>query len=115
MRLAEFVADRAGIGFTGAAGIAESLLGRTVYSLFVRALFGVENLATELPSEEAIVADVDVAPIRNAVTSLLSAHMREVDTTPRVPHAVVAGGSSAGRHPVLALVAARPVAGCAPR
>ncbi len=47
------------------------MLGHTVYPRFARALFGVEALLTDLPDEASLATDLDLAPIRRAVESLL--------------------------------------------
>jgi AcrR family transcriptional regulator len=70
-RLAAFLTERRRIPPPTSADIAGELVGRTVYPRFVRALFGVEELATEWPDEASIAADLDLAPIRRAVAALL--------------------------------------------
>jgi AcrR family transcriptional regulator len=70
-RLASFIAERYRLESPTSAAIADELLGRTVYPRFARALFGLEELLTELPDETSIAADLDLAPIREVVASLL--------------------------------------------
>jgi hypothetical protein len=42
-----------------------------VYPQFARALFGVEELPTDLPAEASIATDLDLAPIRRTGEALL--------------------------------------------
>jgi AcrR family transcriptional regulator len=70
-RLAAFLVERYAVDPTTGADLAYDLLGRTVYPRFARALFGLEELLTELPDEASIADDVDLAPIRRAVAALL--------------------------------------------
>lgn len=70
-RLATFLVERYAMDPTSAADLARDLLGRTAFPQFARALFGLEELLTELPEEASIAEDVDLAPIRRAVTALL--------------------------------------------
>jgi hypothetical protein len=61
-----------------------------VYPRFVRALFGVEELLDERPDEASIAADLDLAPIRDAVAALLPSE--EVSSPVRAVLGGVAGG-----------------------
>jgi len=72
-RLAAFLVGRYQIEPQTSADLAHQLLGRTVYPQFARALFGVEELLTDLPDEASIATDLDLTPIRRAVASLLPA------------------------------------------
>ncbi len=69
--LAAFLSERCQLSPPASARIARELLGRAVYPRFVRALFGVEELLNEWPDEASIAADLDLAPIREAVAALL--------------------------------------------
>jgi hypothetical protein len=51
--------------------LAHRLLGRTVYPRIFRALLGVEAPREEESDEASLAADVDLAPIRDAVTALV--------------------------------------------
>jgi AcrR family transcriptional regulator len=70
-RLAAFVGERCQVPPAAGADIARELLGGTVYPQLVNALFGVGHALDEMPDEASIAADVDLAPIRKAVTALL--------------------------------------------
>ncbi|MCW2890899.1 MAG: Transcriptional regulator, TetR family [Actinomycetia bacterium] len=70
-RLAAFLSERRRLSLSTSTRIAHELLGRTVYPRFVRALFGVEEVLNEWPDEASIAADLDLAPIREAVAALL--------------------------------------------
>jgi AcrR family transcriptional regulator len=70
-RLATFLAERYQLEPPSSADVAHDLLGRTVYPRFASALFGLEDLLKEVPDEASIAADVDLAPIRRAVTAVL--------------------------------------------
>jgi AefR-like transcriptional repressor, C-terminal domain len=70
-RLAAFLSERRRLSLPTSTRIAHELLGRTVYPRFVRALFGVEEVLNEWPDEASIAADLDLAPIREAVAALL--------------------------------------------
>lgn len=72
-RLAAFLAERYQLAPPASTRIARELLGRTVYPRFVGALFGVEPPLDQRPDEASIAADVDLAPIRDAVAALLPA------------------------------------------
>jgi hypothetical protein len=50
---------------------AHELLGRTVYPRLFRALLGVEAPLDEESDEASLAADIDLAPIRDAVTALV--------------------------------------------
>ncbi len=70
-RLAAFLIKRYQLEPQTSTDLAHQLLGRTVYPQFARALFGVEELLTDLPDEGSIATDLDLAPIRRAVEALL--------------------------------------------
>jgi len=70
-RLATFLNERYDLETTASAAIAREILGRTIYPRLLRALLGVEPPFDELPGEATIATDVDLAPIRDAVTALL--------------------------------------------
>jgi AcrR family transcriptional regulator len=70
-RLTAFLVQRSQLEPQTSTDLAHHLLGRTVYPQFARALFGVEELLTDLPDEASIATDLDLTPIRQAVESLL--------------------------------------------
>jgi AcrR family transcriptional regulator len=70
-RLTSYMCDRYGLVSQASADIANELLGRTLYPRHVRALTGVDAPLKKQPDEAAIAADIDLAPIRGAVTALL--------------------------------------------
>jgi AcrR family transcriptional regulator len=70
-RLATFVSERCPIAPGTGTDIARELLGSTVYPELFRALLGVGDPLKEQPDEAAIAVDVDLTPIRRAVTALL--------------------------------------------
>jgi AcrR family transcriptional regulator len=70
-RLTAFLGERRRLSPPTSTRIAHELLGRTVYPRFIRALFGVEELLNEWPDEASIAADLDLAPIREAVAAIL--------------------------------------------
>jgi AcrR family transcriptional regulator len=70
-RLSAFLVERYRLEQQTGTDLANQLLGRTVYPQFARALFGVEELLTDLPDEASIATDLDLAPIRRAVEALL--------------------------------------------
>jgi AcrR family transcriptional regulator len=72
-RLATFLGDRYGLPAPDARSTARDLLGRTLYPRFMRALFGVDELRDDWPEESSIAADIDLAPIRGSVSTLLPA------------------------------------------
>jgi AcrR family transcriptional regulator len=71
-RLAAFLTKRCHLDPPTSAEVAQELLGRTVYPRLFRALLGVEEPLKEQPDETSIATDIDLAPIRKAVTALLS-------------------------------------------
>jgi AcrR family transcriptional regulator len=75
-RLATFLGKQRRLTPAASARIAEELLGRAAYPLFVRALFGVDELRDEWPDESSITADLDLGPIRKTVAALLPADAR---------------------------------------
>ncbi|WP_280318037.1 TetR/AcrR family transcriptional regulator [Nocardia wallacei] len=72
-RLAAYIAQRQGFSESESAVVAGRMLARTVYPVFVRALFGAEKLTDEFPREESIAVEVDLTPIRDAAADLLGA------------------------------------------
>ena len=78
-RLTAFLTERYQLEPQASMNLAHQLLGGTVYPQFARALFGVEELLTDLPDEASIATDLDLAPIRRAVQALLPA--AEVDAS----------------------------------
>jgi AcrR family transcriptional regulator len=70
-RLAAFLIERCQLAPPTSTNIAHELLGRTVYPRLFRALLGVEKTLNERPDEASIAADIDLAPICDAVTALL--------------------------------------------
>jgi AcrR family transcriptional regulator len=72
-RLTAFLVERYQLEPQTSTDLAHQLVGRTVYPQFARALFGVEELLTDLPDEASIATDLDLAPIRRAVEALLPA------------------------------------------
>jgi AcrR family transcriptional regulator len=72
-RLAAFLSERCQLPPPASADIAHELLGRTIYPRLVRALLGVDDPLREQPDEAAIADDIDLAPIRRAVATLLPA------------------------------------------
>ncbi len=70
-RLAAFLVERYRLEPRTSTDLAHQMLGHTVYPRFARALFGVEALLTDLPDEASLATDLDLAPIRRAVESLL--------------------------------------------
>ncbi|MGW5352950.1 TetR/AcrR family transcriptional regulator [Streptomyces sp. NPDC004031] len=72
-RLAGFLGENCRLGPQDADRVADDLLARTVHPRFLRALFGMEQLATERPEPATIAADVDLAPIRAALAAALPA------------------------------------------
>ncbi len=55
---------------------AERLLGLTVYPALPRALFGLGELSDDRPDEGAIMADVDLAAIREIVALVLAERIK---------------------------------------
>ncbi len=73
-RLAAFLAERCQLDSSISIDVAHELLALTVYPRFARALFGVEQLLEELPDETSTAANLDLEPIREIVTALLSSN-----------------------------------------
>jgi AcrR family transcriptional regulator len=73
-RLGAFLTQRCRLDSPTSAEVARELLGRTVYPRLFRALLGVEEPLRQRPEEASIATDVDLAPIRKAVTALLPSH-----------------------------------------
>lgn len=70
-RLATFLTERYQLAPPTSIDIAHQLLARTIYPRLVRALLGIERPLKEQPDEASIAADIDLAPIRDAVAALL--------------------------------------------
>jgi AcrR family transcriptional regulator len=70
-RLARFLSQRCQLESPAGDDIARDLLARTVHPRLFRALLGVEDPLREQPDEATIATDIDLAPIRRAVTALL--------------------------------------------
>jgi AcrR family transcriptional regulator len=70
-RLAAFLIERCRFAPPAGSDIADQLLGRTVYPRLFRALLGLEAPLDEGSDEASLAADIDLAPIRDAVTALL--------------------------------------------
>jgi AcrR family transcriptional regulator len=70
-RLAAFLDQRCQLEPRVGRDVARELLGHTVYPQLFRALLGVEEPLTDMPDEASIATDVDLAPIRTAVSALL--------------------------------------------
>lgn len=70
-RLAAFLSERYQVAPRASVEIADKLLGLTVYPRLFRALLGVGEPVNEWPDEASIAADIDLAPIREAVAALL--------------------------------------------
>jgi AcrR family transcriptional regulator len=70
-RLAAFLTERYQLAPATGAQIAGELLARAVYPRLVRALLGVEPPLKEQPDEASIATDINLAPIRRAVATLL--------------------------------------------
>ncbi len=70
-RLAAYLRATFGLRAPAAAQAAERLLGRIVYPRFLRALFGLDELSERL-GDETIRPDLDLQPVRHAVTELLA-------------------------------------------
>jgi AcrR family transcriptional regulator len=70
-RLAAFLVERCRLAPPAGSDIADQLLGRTVYPRLFRALLGLEAPLDDGSDEASLAADIDLAPIRDAVTALL--------------------------------------------
>ena len=70
-RLSAYLAQTFGLSETASSAAAHELLGRVLHPRFLRALFGVDELSSEL-GEDSIRADLDLEPIRRAVAELLA-------------------------------------------
>jgi AcrR family transcriptional regulator len=70
-RLAAYLTERYQLVPATSARIAGDLLARAVYPRLIRALLGVEPPLKEQPDEASIATDIDLAPIRHAVATLL--------------------------------------------
>lgn len=70
-RLGDYLAAQFALPEQVGSDAAQELLGRVLHPRFTRALFGVDELSSQL-GEDSIRADLDLAPIRRAVTALLA-------------------------------------------
>jgi len=70
-RLAAFLVERCGLTPPAGDDLADELLGRTVHPRLFRALLGVDEPLDERSDETSLPTDIDLAPIRAAVTGLL--------------------------------------------
>lgn len=75
-RLAAFLAERYQLAPATSTHVAGELLARAVYPRLVRTLLGVEEPLKEMPDEASIATDIDLAPIRRAVATLLPSAQR---------------------------------------
>lgn len=71
VRLAAFLSERYRLAPATSTDIAYRLLGRTVYPRLFRSLLGVDEPLSKQPDEASIAADIDLAPIRDAIAALL--------------------------------------------
>ncbi len=69
-RLSAYLGETFGLSETASSEAAQKLLGRVTYPRFPRALFGLDTLSEQL-NDEAIRADFDLKPVRQAVTELI--------------------------------------------
>jgi AcrR family transcriptional regulator len=69
-RLSVYLETIFGLSTRASAEAARSLLGQLLYPRFVRALFGVDKLAESF-GENALAADFDLQPVREAVAELI--------------------------------------------
>lgn len=70
-RLAKFLAEHYRFDDETSRDLAHRLIGRAVYPQLIRALLGVDEPLPEHPDEAALAEDVDLEPLRAAVTALL--------------------------------------------
>lgn len=70
-RLSDYLKERFDLSAQSSSEAAQQLLGRVIYPRFSRALFGLEELCEQL-DEEAIRADFDLEPVRQAVAELIA-------------------------------------------
>jgi len=80
-RLSEYLAKTWGLSAAASAAAAQKLVGQIIYPHFLRALFGVDALCEQL-DDEAIRADFDLEPVRNAVAELIKS-LEGPHTNPR--------------------------------
>jgi AcrR family transcriptional regulator len=72
-RLAAFLSERYQLAAPASEAVASELLGRMIYPRLVGTLLGIQEPFKEQRGEESIAADIDLAPIRSAVATLLPA------------------------------------------
>ena len=70
-RLADYLAEHYPLDAATALETARRLIGRAIYPQLTRALLGVDPPLPERPEEDTLADDVDLAPLRTAVASLL--------------------------------------------
>ena len=70
-RLSNYLAATFTLSPQASSDAAQELLGRVLHPRFLRALFGVDELSSQL-GEDAIRDDLDLAPIRRAVADVLA-------------------------------------------
>jgi hypothetical protein len=70
-KLTAFLIERCRLAPPAGSDAANELLGRTVYPRLLRTLLGVEAPLDEESDEASLAADIDLAPIRDAVTALV--------------------------------------------
>jgi AcrR family transcriptional regulator len=70
-RLEAFLGERLKLSSKAAAATAAELIGRVLYPRFTRALFGLDGLTAEWPDDDGLSAEIDLKPIRRAVSDLV--------------------------------------------
>jgi hypothetical protein len=68
--LSAYLKETFGLSAKVSSEVAQRLLGLVIYPRFVRALFGMDELA-ETFDDDAIAADFDLKPIRKAIADLI--------------------------------------------
>lgn len=69
-RLGAYLQTTFGVSAQAGAEAAHRLIGQVIYPRYVRALFGIDELATSFDGD-ALASDFDLAPIRRAVADLI--------------------------------------------
>lgn len=67
--LSAYLEETFGLPKTASSEAAHKLLGRIIYPRFPRALFGIDALSEQM--DDAIPADFDLTPVREAVAELI--------------------------------------------
>lgn len=70
-RLADFLATRYELDREQGGQLGDALIGRVLYPRVIRGLFGVDPARTTLSEGRAVPTDLDLAPVRAAVSELL--------------------------------------------